>query len=136
MKEPELTTNPLFASFADRQKNQATLDQKIGDWTRRFDALALEHQLQGVGVAAHVVANTFDMTADPQLAHREHFVEVPHGTLGKTWVENSRYKLSRTPAKVERSAPALGEHNQYVLEKILGYTEEQVTELVTRGALS
>jgi len=136
MKQPELATDPLFASLAERQKNHAELDQKIGEWTRQLDAPALERQLQGVGVAAHVVENTFDMTVDPQLAHREHFVEVPHGTLGQTWVENSRYKLSRTPARVERSAPALGEHTQYVLEQILGYSEDQVTELVTQGALS
>jgi crotonobetainyl-CoA:carnitine CoA-transferase CaiB-like acyl-CoA transferase len=60
---------------------------------------------------------------------------VPHSELGKTWVENSRFAFSRTPARVERAAPMLGEHNQYVLEHILGYDEERIAELVASGAL-
>jgi crotonobetainyl-CoA:carnitine CoA-transferase CaiB-like acyl-CoA transferase len=35
-------------------------------------------------------------------------------------VEGSRFKLSRTPARVERAGPTLGRDNQYVLETILG----------------
>jgi crotonobetainyl-CoA:carnitine CoA-transferase CaiB-like acyl-CoA transferase len=75
------------------------------------------------------------MFEDPQLHHRDHFVRVPHPILGNTWVENSRFKLSRTPARVERPAPTLGEHSQFVLEQILGYSEERIGELVADGAL-
>src|SRR5216683_359772 len=41
MEQPELATNPLFASFNDRQKNHAELDQKIAAWSRQGDAPAL-----------------------------------------------------------------------------------------------
>ena len=34
------------------------------------------------GVAAHVVQNSGEFAADPQLAHRGHFVEVPHAKPG------------------------------------------------------
>jgi benzylsuccinate CoA-transferase BbsF subunit len=135
MGQPAMVKDQRFASFADRQKNHAALDEKISAWTRGFDALGLQQKLQEAGVPAHVAANTFDMTADLQLKHRRHFVEASHGSLGKTWIENSRYRLSRTPASIERSAPTLGEHNQYVLEQILGYGEERIVELVTSGAL-
>ena len=77
----------------------------------------------------------FDLYHDPQLQHRRHFVEVPHSELGQTWVENSRFKLSRTPARVSHAAPLLGEHNQHVLEQILGYDEVRIAELVGAGAL-
>jgi crotonobetainyl-CoA:carnitine CoA-transferase CaiB-like acyl-CoA transferase len=52
------------------------------------------------------------------------------------WVENSRYKLSRTPAKVDRPGPTVGQHTQYVLEKLLGYGDERISQLVVDGALS
>jgi crotonobetainyl-CoA:carnitine CoA-transferase CaiB-like acyl-CoA transferase len=135
MKQPEMVTDTRFASFADRQKNHVELDQKIGHWSSKLDAVALERELQDAGIAAHVVETTHDMKVDPQLAHREHFIEASHGSLGKTWIENSRYRLSRTPARIERSGPGLGEHSQYVLERILGYSEERVVELVTSGVL-
>ena len=91
--------------------------------------------LQASGVPAHTVQTTFDANGDPQLRHREHFVRVNHPIAGDTFVENSRFKLSRTPADVNRSGPALGQHSQYVFEKILGYDESRISELVAGGVL-
>jgi benzylsuccinate CoA-transferase BbsF subunit len=73
---------------------------------------------------------------DPQLLHRGHFVEVPHEIHGTTVVEGSRFKLSRTPARIERAGPTFGRDNQYVLETILGYSEEKITDLVIAGVLA
>ncbi|MBV8771226.1 MAG: CoA transferase [Deltaproteobacteria bacterium] len=84
---------------------------------------------------AHVVQDASDLYRDPQLQHRHHFVTLSHSELGQTWVENSRFALSRTPARVERAAPMLGEHNQFVLEHILGYDEGRIAELVGAGSL-
>jgi benzylsuccinate CoA-transferase BbsF subunit len=72
---------------------------------------------------------------DPQLAHRGHFVQLSHPSHGTTTVEGSRFRLSRTPARVAGSAPTLGRDNQYVLDTILGYSEEQITALVAEGVL-
>jgi benzylsuccinate CoA-transferase BbsF subunit len=130
-----LMDDARFGTFAARSLNRAQLDAALGQLTSKLEPHALEQRLQKAGVPAHVVQNTYDLTADPQFAHRGHFVEAPHSTLGKTWVENSRFQLSRTPAQIERSAPALGEHNQYVLEEILKYDEDRIAELVAEGAL-
>ena len=91
--------------------------------------------LQASGIPAHTVANTFDANGDPQLRHRGHFVPVNHAVAGETFVESSRYKLSRTPADVTRAGNALGQHSQYVLEKILGYSDDRISELVAGGVL-
>ena len=135
MGRAELARDARFGSFASRRENRAELDRIIGQWTRRFEAHETERRLQALGIAAHTVQNTYDSYKDPQLAHRGHFVQVPHPTMGTTYVENSRFKLSRTPARVERAAPTLGQHNDFVLETILGYSEERISELVVEGAL-
>lgn len=135
MGYPELAGDERFSTLAQRQKNWERLEAFIGEWTRQLDALEIQRRLQAAGVPAQVVETAADMTTDPQLAHRDHFVQVDHGTLGKTWIENSRFKLSRTPARLERSGPALGEHNQFVLEQILGYSEDRIAELVAEDAL-
>ena len=36
---------------------------------------------------------------------------------------------------MERAAPTTGQHNSYVMEKILGYSEERITELVAGGVM-
>jgi crotonobetainyl-CoA:carnitine CoA-transferase CaiB-like acyl-CoA transferase len=133
MEQPALARDPRFQSLPDRQRERIALDAAISEWTRQFDPHELERRLQGVGVPAHTVQNTFDMAVDPQLAHRDHFVEAAHGTLGKTFVENSRFKLSRTPAQITRSAPSIGEYNEYVLGQLLDYSEERVSELAIEG---
>jgi crotonobetainyl-CoA:carnitine CoA-transferase CaiB-like acyl-CoA transferase len=132
---PELAADPRFNTFAARQTNCAELDCVIGEWTRTLDAHEAEQRLQARRVPAHAVQAAADLYRDRQFHHRNHFVEVPHPQLGKTWVENSRFTLPRTPARIERAAPMLGEHNQYVLEQILGYDEERIAELVGAGAL-
>ena len=62
-------------------------------------------------------------------------VELEHPTYGTTPVEGSRFRLLRTPAVVAGPAPTLGRDNQWVLETLLGYDAERVTELVVAGAL-
>jgi len=39
-------------------------------------------------------------------------------------------RLSEMPPEIKRIAPGLGEHNDYVLQELLGYSEQEVTELV------
>ena len=135
MGTPELAGDARFNTLAARQANCDELDRLINQWTRTMDAHEVERRLQASSIPAHVVQNPYDLYQDPQLRHRKHFVEVPHSELSKTWVENSRFTLSRTPARVERAAPMLGEHNQYVLEQILGYDQDRIAELVGAGAL-
>jgi crotonobetainyl-CoA:carnitine CoA-transferase CaiB-like acyl-CoA transferase len=60
---------------------------------------------------------------------------VEHERLGPVTVEGSRFRLSRTPAEVKRATPYWGRDNQYVLEKILSYSEEKITELIVAEAL-
>jgi crotonobetainyl-CoA:carnitine CoA-transferase CaiB-like acyl-CoA transferase len=43
--------------------------------------------------------------------------------------------MSRTPAEVKRAAPTWGQDNQYVLEQILGYNEEKITQLAIAEVL-
>jgi len=76
-----------------------------------------------------------EMYSDPQLQHRGHFVQLTHPKYETTTVEGSRFRLSRTPAHITGSAATIGKDNHYVLETLLGYSEERITELVAAGVL-
>jgi crotonobetainyl-CoA:carnitine CoA-transferase CaiB-like acyl-CoA transferase len=133
---PELGNDRRYADLAGRQAARDELDKLIGAWTVRRPPRETEHILQESGVPAYTVQNAQEIYSDPQVQHRAQLVELPHPVSGTMWVENSRYKLSRTPAVVERPGPTVGQHTQYVLEKILGYGEDRVSQLVMDGALS
>jgi len=42
-------------------------------------------------------------------------------------------KMSKTPGKVWRGAPRLGQDNEVVLKEILGYSEEKIAKLKEKG---
>ena len=58
-------------------------------------------------------------------------MDVPHPGLGLVRMLGFPMKLSETPCKVRRTAPALGEHGEEVLVE-LGYPEAERAAL--RGA--
>ena len=135
MERPDLAADPRFADRSARLAESENLDALVAGWTKTRDAEAIERLLQERGVPASAVENSTELVRDPQLLHRGHFVELEHPEHGKTVVEGSRFKLSRTPPAVRHSAPTLGRDNQYVLEQILRYPEDKITELVVAGAL-
>ncbi len=133
MGKSELAGDPRFAALEARIANNAALDRIIGEWTAGRAAADTEQLLQARGVPAYQVQNSSEAWRDAQFKHRRHFVEIDHQTLGRTTVEAPRAILSRTPGAVRRAAPSLGRDNQYVLERILGYDAERISELALAG---
>ena len=62
-------------------------------------------------------------------------MEVPHATQGTTWIEGSRFRLSRTPGGPERAGPTMGEHTWEVLSDLLGYDADRVADLAAAELL-
>ena len=83
----------------------------------------------------HGVQNSAACWRDPQLTHRGHYLTVEHPVHDHCVVEGPRVVLSRTPGVVRRANPRMGEHNDDVLRGLLGYDDDQVTDLVIAGAL-
>ena len=121
---------------ADRAALEATLDgQTLEQWavTRTPDEAMMA--LQAVGVPAHAVQDSAACFADPQLQHRQHFLELAHPTQGQSVVEGARIVFSRTPTQRAQIAPTMGADNDSVLRELLGYSDERIVELVASGAL-
>ena len=135
MRRPELGHDSRCATLAARLTHREALDTIVAAWTQAHSAQEAEAMLQARGVPASTVQNSQELYGDPQLTHRGHFVELPDPLHGTTTVEGSRFRLSRTPARVERAGPTLGRDNQYVLETILGYSPERIAALTDAGIL-
>ena len=135
IERPELASDELYASQRARLDHADELDEIVAEWTKNREPLEIESQLQARGIAAHVVQGSDELFADPQLQHRGQLVEVAHPIHGTTTVEGSRFRLSRTPSKIENGAPTFGQHNFHVLESILGYDAERIADLAAAGVL-
>ena len=133
---PELASDPSYATASARLARRRELDALLARFTRAHEPYELQDALQARGLAAHVVQNSPELVADPQLRHRGNFVELPHALNGKpTVVESARFKLSRTPARIEGDAPTFGRDNDFILRTLLGYDDERIAHLAIAGAL-
>ncbi len=125
----ELDSESRFDSVRGRRDHEAEIDEAIRAWLRDQDVFEAEARLQSRGIPAQVALSSLDMLGDEQLKHREHFVEIDHPIHGTTTVENSRFILSRTPARIMRCAPTFGRDNDVILREILGYEDEHIEKL-------
>ncbi len=135
MGRPELADDERFVDVLSRLRNRDALDAIIADWTRRHDHLELMYRLQAAGVPAGAVVDGRELLADPHLKAREFFRELDQPGAGRYPVSFGGLKLHRTPARIIRPAPRLGEHNEYILKELLGLSDEEIAALERDGVI-
>ncbi|MDG2112677.1 MAG: CoA transferase [Actinomycetota bacterium] len=122
-------------TLEQRRARHDELDATITNYASAHDGVALMEHLQELGVASHIVQNSPELVADPQLTFRGQFAEVPHPARGTMVVDGSRFVLSRTPAQLLSAGPAFGEHSFDILTDILGYDGDRIAELAVAELL-
>ena len=130
---PDLARDERYADLAGRLAGQDAIDAAIAAWTETRAPHEAERALRDAGVPAHAVLRSRDAERDAQLAHRGHFTRVPHALHGESVVEGSRFRLSRTPARVGEP-PVVGADTERVLREFLGYDADRIADLAAAGA--
>jgi benzylsuccinate CoA-transferase BbsF subunit len=130
MGNPEWAKDERFSDTYSRWQNQEYLDRLIGQWTINYGHYELMERLQALGVAAMPSFSADELFVDPHLRERKAINEVEHPVLGKQFVFNPPWKLSATPARIERASPMLGQHNEYVFGELLGMSKQEITRLI------
>jgi benzylsuccinate CoA-transferase BbsF subunit len=133
--KPEYVLDNRFDTLLHRKAHEKELDALIEGWTKEHTAEEVMAVLQKGGVPAGIVENPADLFSDPQLRHRRLFWPLNHSEIGMFTHLGSSLEMSKTPARAETATPLLGEHNEYVLTKILGKTDEEFVDLLAEGVL-
>jgi len=131
--EPDWLRKPEFRTATDRKKNEEQLNLIIEQWTSQHEAEEVMRILQEVGVAAGVVQNAEDLYKDVQLKERECFWVENHKELGRFSHLGQPSRLSKTPARLYKVAPCLGEHTEYICRDLLGMSEEEYDGYLVEG---
>ena len=130
----DLRGNPEYATNADRVRNRASLvpllqglflSRPVADWAE---------DLHAVSVPCGPINDLADVFADPQLLHRQMYLEMAHPTLGSIKQTGIPIKFSKTPGGLDRPPPLLGEHNGEILRE-LGYSGADIQGLTDRSVI-
>ena len=127
---PEWASDERFSDTYSRWKNERELNDLIGEWTVNYTHYEVTEILQKAGVAAIPSFSNEEIFSDPHFKARELAVEVEHPSMGKQVVLGPPWRLSETPARVTKSAPTMGENNEYVFGEILGMSGKEIARLI------
>jgi crotonobetainyl-CoA:carnitine CoA-transferase CaiB-like acyl-CoA transferase len=136
LASPAWTADARFASQEARFEHQDLLDEHLTAWTGARDRHEIADLLQAHGVPAGAVQNAEDLNErDPQVADREVFFEMDHPVIGTARFEGTPIQFSTSVQDNWRSAPLLGEDNEYVLKHIVGVSDDEYAELEAEGVI-
>jgi crotonobetainyl-CoA:carnitine CoA-transferase CaiB-like acyl-CoA transferase len=127
--QPELASDPRFASNADRMEHRVALTDVLRAAFAEQDGNEISLRLIRAGVPAGPVLPVDQSTAAPHTAHRQMVTE-----LGDYRGLGTPIKLSRTPGGTRAAPPKFGQHGVEVLAQH-GYEPDEIAALRESGVL-
>jgi crotonobetainyl-CoA:carnitine CoA-transferase CaiB-like acyl-CoA transferase len=136
MGRPSWADEERYSTLHGRKSHEDELEESLATWTRTVVAEEAMRLLQAKGVPAGVVQTSEDvLDHDEHLKARGYYVYMDHPEAGRTAYDGPQFRLSESPARLHGPAPLLGEHTDYVLREVLGYSDERIAELLVEGVV-
>ncbi len=128
------TAEPAFADLDARLANQDALDARMAAWTEAQGKFDVQRRLRAAGVPCSAVQKPAErIDADPDTDGL--WPTVTHSAMGQVRVDGLPVRFSKTPWRIERGAPCLGEHNEAVFGRLLGLAPAEVAALREEGVI-
>jgi crotonobetainyl-CoA:carnitine CoA-transferase CaiB-like acyl-CoA transferase len=124
----DLSADPRYADHAAQVAHRDELQAR---WRHEFGRRTTKQvidALESVDILCAPVNDIRSALADPQVAHNQMVVEMPHPDAGTIRAVGIPVKLEGTPGSVRRPPPKLGEHTRDVLTE-LGFSAAEIDQL-------
>ncbi|MCX7982630.1 MAG: CoA transferase [Syntrophales bacterium] len=127
----DLLADERFITAQERLKkeNARLLNDLLDRWVREKKEAEILDLGKKCGFAASPVMNDVDICHDPWRRQRGSVIEVMDKMYGKFVMEGPIAMLSQTPGRTKWLTRPLGYHNRYVLKRLLGLNEEEISKL-------
>jgi CoA:oxalate CoA-transferase len=134
MGSPEWSKDPRFRNRTEMNNLYADeLDGYLESWLMNYTKaelldIALEHRIPLAPVRGYD-----EVRHDPSLA--DLFVDIDRADTGPIAYPGPPYRLVDAEAAPQHPAPYLGQHNEEVYCRVLGYTRQQLAKLYQTGII-
>ncbi len=130
-----LLADPRFATNAARVENRAAATEAITEVMRRHPTGWWVERLEALKIGCGPINTLKQVFADPQVQARGVVVEMAHGSGAMVKTVANPVRLSETPAEYRLPPPLLGEHNEEILQDLLGMEPEELAALREKGII-
>jgi len=134
MEKPELMDDPRFGTSGLRREHADDLDEILTSWLADKTQDELYHVAQELRIPFGKVMNAEQILHHTQLIHRNYFMSIDHPATGEVKYPGAPFRFKDLPYDIQR-APLLGEHNEEIYGRRLGYRPEEVVRLRELGVI-
>jgi benzylsuccinate CoA-transferase BbsF subunit len=132
---PDWAASAALSTTEGRAAQRAEIDRRLSQWATQQEAHEAMRVLCACGVPAGVVQDAADLIdRDEQLRHRGFYTQAEHPQLGTVRFDGFPAIFTGPGFAVERSAPSLGQHNDYVFKDLLGLSADELAAYSEAGA--
>ncbi len=131
---PDLGVDQLFHTNAKRTIRAAELTSILQPIFLKKKAAEWEKQLVEKGVPCGVVSSYLKFLNDPQVAALDMNPVIDHPLIGQIRTAGIPIHFEKTPGRIQRAAPTLGQHSEEILSE-LGYDTEAIAQLKAGGVI-
>ena len=131
----QLVLDVRLSSPEGRKEHEDEIDELLTHWTRERDKWEITRILQDAGVAAFPAMSASELANCQHLEERGAFSRLPHPEVGPRLHMGIAWRMANSPNGVQATAPTLGQHTDEIMREILGYSEEQISNLKHDGIL-
>src|SRR3954462_2557793 len=133
--KPEWKTDPDYATPNARLPRLKAIFGTIEEWTKTMTKFEVMDKCNALDIPVGPILSMKEIAEEPSPRKTGTVVEVDHPARGKYLAVGNPVKMSDSLTEVKRS-PLLGEHTEEILRKELGYTEQDIAEIKTSGAIT
>lgn len=131
---PDMADDARLASNAGRVEHEADIDAALTDWCAGLPSEQVLAILEDARVPAGPIYSAADMVADPHFHARGLFEQVEiNGKPLK--IPAILPRLTGTPGRTHWPGPEVGAHNEDILKRELGLSDEEYAALQQQGVL-
>jgi formyl-CoA transferase len=130
--QPELATDPRFASPANRAEHREELYEIVAAWTRQHTKYEVMEILSEHGAPCGAVLDTKELFEDRHMRARGAITEVVHPVRGAYEFPSPPFHMSASHIAMQ-PAPLLGQHTDAVLAAELGLSPDELARLAAEG---
>jgi crotonobetainyl-CoA:carnitine CoA-transferase CaiB-like acyl-CoA transferase len=131
---PDMIDDPRFRTNTDRVRHIDECDGAVAAFIAERTLNENMAIFQEAEVTANPVYEIDQLVADEHVQVRGIIVEAPDEEAGSVLMHNIIPRLSQTPGKLRRPAPALGQHTRELLSGI-GYSPDRIAALAADGVI-